>query len=219
MNAQSTSGPTATSGSLPPAQRASVYFSSPRSDLLALVPADAQRILDVGCGVGRVGQSLKSGTNRYVVGIELNAAAAQAAAAVLDGVICGSVDKLLPDELGGPYDCIIFGDILEHLYDPWTAVCQYCRLLTKEGVIVASIPNIGHWSVIAGLLAGRWEYASRGLLDRTHIRFFTQRSIRQLFAEAGLEITRWEANYRLVSATVGMLAWRAQRLMGLCAVS
>jgi 2-polyprenyl-3-methyl-5-hydroxy-6-metoxy-1,4-benzoquinol methylase len=168
--------------------------------LISLVPAEATRILDVGCGAGRLGQALKMERARYVAGIELHESSAAIAATVLDKVLCASVSAVPLEEVGTPssFDCIIFGDILEHLLDPWEAMRRFVTLLAPNGVVVASIPNIAHLSVIRGLMRGRWEYGERGLLDRTHLRFFTYRSIRELFQQAGLEIVRCERNYRLV---------------------
>jgi 2-polyprenyl-3-methyl-5-hydroxy-6-metoxy-1,4-benzoquinol methylase len=177
----------------------SIYYKSARPDILPLVPTEARRVLEVGCGVGQLGQALKE-QGKEVVGIELNQDAARIAAAVLDRVICAPVESVALDELDPPYDCVIFGDILEHLVDPWTTLRRFATLLASEGRIVASLPNVGHWSVIAGLLRGRWEYRDRGLLDRTHLRFFTWRSIVALFIQADLVIERWERNYRLREA-------------------
>lgn len=174
-----------------------VYYKSARADILPLVPVKAQRVLDVGCGAGQLGQALKEQVNREVAGIELDQEAACIAATVLDQVICAPVESVVLEELGPPYDCIIFGDILEHLVDPWVTLRRFTMLLTPEGRIVASLPNVAHWSIVAGLLRGRWEYRDRGLLDRTHLRFFTRRSVTALFVQAGLVIERWERNYRL----------------------
>lgn len=185
---------------------AHTYFTGVRVDLMELVPTQATRILDVGCGAGRLGEALKKARTteppRYVAGIKLHEGATIAAASVLDKVLATSVENVNLDELGPPasYDCIIFGDILEHLLDPWEAVRRFRTLLAADGVMVASIPNVGHWTVIAGLIAGRWEYRDRGLLDRTHVRFFTARSIPKLFADADMTIVRWERNYRLMES-------------------
>ncbi|HXF63747.1 MAG TPA: class I SAM-dependent methyltransferase [Caldilineaceae bacterium] len=181
-----------------PKEKTPNYYAGGRHDLLALVPTEAARVLDVGCGAGVLGEALKASRPCVVIGIELNQEAATTAAQVLDQVICAPVETLSLEALGRDYDCIIFGDVLEHLADPWELVRRYRRLLTPQGVMVASIPNIGHWTVIADLLRGRWEYRTRGLLDSTHLRFFTARSVRALFEDAGLTIVRWERNFRLI---------------------
>jgi len=177
--------------------RVPIYYKSTRQDLLPLVPPAAQRVLDVGCGTGRLGEALKKRANREVVGIELNEEAARAAGAVLDRVICAPVESVVDEELDPPYDCIIFGDILEHLVAPWAILRRFTDFLSPQGRIVASVPNVAHWSVITGLIRGRREYQERGLLDRAHLRFFTRRSLVDLFAQADLVIERWERNYRL----------------------
>lgn len=176
------------------------YFVGLRPDVKVVVPAGATRILDVGCGAGRLGASLKAERDRYVAGIELHKESAALAATVLDKVICGSVAEIAMEEVGQPasFDCIIFADILEHLLDPWGTLRRFRTLLAPGGVVVASIPNIGHITIIMDLLRGRWHYRERGLLDQTHLRFFTRRSIEELFRQADLEVVRWEANYRLL---------------------
>lgn len=183
----------------PSSQRefATAYHGSAREDILSLVPATVRRVLDVGCGSGQLGAAVKQRTGAEVAGIEINEAAAVAAAAVLDHVVCGSIeDGTVLAQLRPPYDCIIFGDVLEHLVDPWQALKLFAGYLAADGVVVASLPNVGHASLIGGLLRGRWEYQDRGLLDRTHLRFFTRRSIIGLFDQAGLVIQQWERNYR-----------------------
>jgi len=177
-----------------------VYYKSTRRDLLPLVPPAAQRVLDVGCGTGRLGEALKRRAKREVVGIELNEEAARAAGKVLDRVICAPVESVVAEELDPPYDCIIFGDILEHLVVPWAILSRFAHFLTPQGRVVASVPNVAYWSIIAGLIRGRWEYQERGLLDRTHLRFFTRRSLVDLFTQADLVIERLERSYRLREA-------------------
>lgn len=191
------------------------YFSGARRDLLAMIPANATRILDVGCGAGRLGEALKQERARDVTGIELHQASAAIAATLLDKVICASVTEAPLAEVGAPasFDCIIFGDILEHLLDPWETLRRYRTLLAPDGVVVASLPNIGHITVILGLLAGRWEYRDRGVLDQTHLRFFTYRSLQQLFEQAGLEIVRRDANYRLLDRS-NLRYSRLARMLG-----
>jgi 2-polyprenyl-3-methyl-5-hydroxy-6-metoxy-1,4-benzoquinol methylase len=183
----------------PSSQRpfAEAYHGSVRNDLLELVPSKAQRVLDVGCGSGQLGAAVKQRTGAQVVGIEINEQAAATAASVLDQVICGSIEEESAwQKLEESFDCIIFGDVLEHLVNPWQALNRFAGCLTADGLIIASLPNVGHITIVLGLLRGRWEYQERGLLDRTHLRFFTRRSIRTLFAQAGMEIQRWERNYR-----------------------
>jgi glycosyltransferase involved in cell wall biosynthesis len=106
-------------------------------------------------------------------------------------VIIGNVEKLEIDDLkieNDTVDCLIYGDVLEHLYDPWAVLRHHRSWLKEDGMVVVCIPNVQHWSIIIGLLKGQWEYQDQGLLDRTHIRFFTLDSIKKLFSQAELYV-------------------------------
>ena len=167
------------------------YYRFSRLDLQSLVPSDAQSILDIGCGNGMVGGALKNRQQCRVVGIELSKPAAREANKILDKVITGDIEKYstllqLQDE---SFDCIILGDILEHLNEPVQLINQLKRFLRPNGCLVLSIPNIGHWSIWQGLLAGEWQYSDAGLLDKSHLRFFTRKSIIQFFTDAEYEIS------------------------------
>ncbi len=169
----------------------SYYYRFSRPDLQSLVPSDAQSILDIGCGNGMVGGALKNRQQCRVVGIELSKPAAREAKKILDKVITGNVEKYstllqLQDE---SFDCIILGDILEHLNEPVQLINQLKRFLRPNGCLVLSIPNIGHWSIWQGLLAGEWQYSDAGLLDKSHLRFFTRKSIIRFLTDAEYEIS------------------------------
>lgn len=162
------------------------YFTQTRWDLIELVPGTGNRVLEIGCGAGNTGEALKrSGRAVEVVGIEPDPQAARWAADKLDRVLPMSVadDTLsLPPEY---FDCIVAGDVLEHLQDPWGVVDRLRPCLKPGGCFIASVPNIRNWRILKSLLlAGRWEYAPSGLLDRTHLRFFTKRSLAALFEHA-----------------------------------
>jgi len=167
------------------------YFSCPRGELVSLVPRTASRVLDVGCGEGEFARSLRNEwqpSKLEIVGVELCETPARLAASILDRVIVGNIEQLeLPYE--DYFDCVIFADVLEHLIDPWKMMSRARRLLRRGGHVVTSIPNVQHWSVLAGLILGNWEYQDFGLMDTTHIRFFTRKSIKALFNSHGFEIT------------------------------
>jgi hypothetical protein len=106
---------------------------------------------------------------------------------VLDGVINADIEKNSERlrELANSFDALVLGDVLEHLQDPWRVLRQLREHIEPDGVCVACIPNVGHWSLVAELLRGQWSYAEHGLLDRTHLRFFTLDSAIALFEKAG----------------------------------
>src|SRR5690349_17266679 len=150
------------------------YFSCSRPELTSLVPAHALRVLDVGCGRGEFARTLRasrSASKLEIVGLEWSRAAAEAARSALDKLIIGNIEEVaLPYE--DYFDCIVFADVLEHLIDPWSTLQRATSLLQKNGTVIASIPNVQHWSVIVNLLCGRWEYSEFGIMDSTHLRFF-----------------------------------------------
>ena len=170
-----------------------LYYRNKRTDLLALLPEDSQiqKVLEVGCGVGSTGYSLKQEKKAaQVFGIEINEKLKAEAEKNLDRVIIGNIEKLeLPFEKEY-FDCIIFADVLEHLYDPWFVLKKIKPFLKTGGFVLASIPNVQHWSVLFDLIRGKWEYKDEGILDNTHIRFFTKKSIVNMFGDTGFEITK-----------------------------
>jgi len=163
------------------------YFGNSREDLCALIPETARSVLEVGCGAGGTGRVLRRQGRGPIIGVEIHPDAAAAARNVFDRVIVGDVEALDLTEYRGFFDCILYGDVLEHLRDPWQVLSDARDLLKPGGVVIASIPNVRHYTVWVDLVArGRWEYQDSGLLDRTHLRFFTRASILDLFARAGL---------------------------------
>lgn len=173
----------------PPVARAgSQFVENDRPDLAALVPLDADAVLDVGCGPGQLGAELKQRGVARVVGIELNPRAAELAAGRLDEVITCDIETSELPFPDGSFDCIVYGDILEHLVDPWALLRAHRRLLRESGTVIVSMPNIGYWGVIRDLLRGRWEYTSFGTMDATHLRFGTLRTIRGMCEQAGLRV-------------------------------
>ena len=159
------------------------YFSEARSQIAPLLPAKIERVLEVGCGTGGTLAWLKStGRASYTVGIELFAPAADQARQVADAAYCLDIEREpLPADLGR-FDLVLCLDVLEHLIDPWGAVNLLVReQLGRGGTLLVSVPNVRHHSVLLPLLLhGQWEYQDRGLLDRTHLHFFTRSSALQL---------------------------------------
>jgi cephalosporin hydroxylase/2-polyprenyl-3-methyl-5-hydroxy-6-metoxy-1,4-benzoquinol methylase len=144
------------------------------------------RLLEAGCGAGHFGEAARL-AGHTVWGIEASPRAAAIARGRLDRVFRGSVEECLEKGLREEdrFDCITFGDVLEHLVDPLTVLRRSMEALASGGILVASIPNISHAAVRLMLLDGRWDTSDRGILDRTHLHFFTKASIVDLFTEAG----------------------------------
>jgi methionine biosynthesis protein MetW len=148
------------------------------------VPPGA-RVLDVGCAGGYLSQLLTA-AGCTVIGVEPDAAAAAAARAHCVSVTVGDFEDLaVQTALPGPFDAVIFGDVLEHMRDPGAVLATAGELLAPGARVVASIPNIAHWSARIQLLLGRFPYAESGLFDATHLRFFTRGSARRLAEGAG----------------------------------
>ena len=164
------------------------YYGNVRNDLIPLIPMDAKCILEVGCAAGMTGRELKKRSGTFVAGIELNARAAEAAREVLDDVVQGSIEEMELPYSENSFDCILFADVLEHLVDPLSALIKVRHLLKKEGTVVASIPNVQFHGVIHKLIEGNWTYEKEGILDETHLRFFTYKEIVKLFKDAGYSI-------------------------------
>lgn len=172
------------------AMRHRAYYRQARPDLLELVkrftnPSSRGRALDVGCADGVFGHSLFSVGFDEVWGVEPDPACARQAASRLTGVVTAPFPSAEIAEHAA-FDLIVFGDSLEHLQDPWGGLSAARALLRSDGMLILSVPNVAHYSVLLPLLRGRWEYGEAGLLDRTHLRFFTPESIVKAAGAAGL---------------------------------
>jgi SAM-dependent methyltransferase len=175
--------------------RPAAYYAQERPEVAALVPPDCRRVLEVGCGEGRLGALLKRRGCR-VAGLELVPEAAERARERLDEVATADVEADGFPFSPGSFDAVIFADVLEHLVDPWRVLREAAALLVPGGAVVASIPNVQNLDVVRRLLTGRFEYRERGILDRGHLRFFTLHSTRGLFAQAGLTLAHVGRRYR-----------------------
>src|SRR5215204_3033882 len=161
-----------------------------------------KRVLDVGCATGDLARVLV-GRGCAVTGIEIDPEAAHQAEEHCERVVVGDVEEvdlsgLLGDEA---FDVIVFGDVLEQLKDPLLTLIRLKPFLRSEGYVVASIPNVAHGSVRLALIQGRFRYSQLGLLDNTHLRFFTRESVEQLFEDAGFLITGLKRTLRGVFDT------------------
>jgi len=169
-------------------QKSFSYFQNKRPEMLTYIPDTSNTILDVGCGCGDFGELVKVALSSEVWGVEINTHAIEIASQKLDRVICGD----FTNDLGLPerkFDCIIFNDVLEHMIDPFTSLSNAKKFLKHGGVIVASIPNVRYFPNIWELVVKKdWQYSEWGILDRTHLRFFTYRSILSTLDSLGYSV-------------------------------
>ena len=159
----------------------------PRQDLAELLPRNTRSVLDVGCSRGATAAVLRERGVLRVVGIEPDAGDAAAAAATCDRVLEARLEDV-GEDFAGQFDAILFGDVLEHLVDPSAALTRVRPWLSESGVVAASVPNVGHWSVIVDLLEGRFDYVPYSLLSGTHLRFFTRATVTDLFEASGYRV-------------------------------
>lgn len=186
------------------------YYLIARQDLVDLIPPETKKVLEIGCAGGMTGKVLKERGFEEIVGVEILEEVARQGAEHYTTLIIGDVEKLrLPFEKAH-FDCILYADVLEHLVDPWKVLREHNALLRPGGVVVCSVPNVRHYKVIKQLVfAGRWEYRKHGILDRTHLRFFTLHSIRKMLHESGFEVAR------IVKRPSGATFWKVvNRLSG-----
>ena len=182
----------------------SQYFLHVRPEILDLVPLTAHTVLDVGCATGKLGAAIKERQNCHVYGVELHPIASEKAREVLDHVFTGLLEDHIDEVPNGFFDCIILADVLEHTMNPW----ELLRLLVpklaadEKSRIILSIPNAAHWTVVLPLLNGEWRYEDAGILDSTHLRFFTPTSVARLVQSA--ELTLKETRASIVPLPAGV---------------
>lgn len=176
------------------------YYNNVNHDLLARLNGNASRVLEIGCGSGALARAYRErNPDAHYTGVELAEAPASEATASCNEVVLGNIETrdclaALDHRRGNAgWDLIVCGDVLEHLQDPLAVLCELRARTVRGGECVACIPNIGHVSVIHGLLRARFDYADSGLLDRTHLRFFTQPTMVALFTQAGWQVSECTA--------------------------
>lgn len=170
------------------------YFHSQRPEMLKYIPEDSLHILEVGCSEGNFCKALNR-TDREIWGVEINPEAAKVAAKVCHKVLVGDFNDIFDQLPKNYFDCVIFNDVLEHLYAPWDTIKMVKLLLSSNGVLVSSIPNFRYISNLITEVINEGEFRYRpegGILDDTHVRFFTSKSICRMFREQGYEVLRHE---------------------------
>jgi 2-polyprenyl-3-methyl-5-hydroxy-6-metoxy-1,4-benzoquinol methylase len=182
------------------------YYRHERPEMMRYVPKTAQRVLELGCAEGRFAAAIKRRTGGEVWGIEFNPVAAAQAAAGIDRVLVGDADEqiaLLPDN---HFDAIVCNDVLEHLVNPGTTLVALRSKLKSNGVVIASIPNIRYLPALSQIVFRKdFPQHEFGIFDRTHLRFFTKKSIIRLFEEAGYKVQRIKGINGYSGSPLGLL--------------
>jgi len=165
------------------------YYAGERPEMLKFIPPHLKTFLEIGCGEGNFSHLVKNTYSAEVWGIEANDKAASIARGKIDHLVSGTIEEnisRLPDSF---FDCIVMNDVIEHLVSPWDVLEQLKGKLDNNGVIVLSIPNFRFWKNLREIVVhGEWNYVESGILDRTHLRFFTYKSILKMMRELRFEV-------------------------------
>ncbi len=164
------------------------------ADLLRWMPGSALRIVEVGASSGALARAYRmENPKAEYVGIEIDPSYVERARAHCTQVIHGDIEQMSDEQFRAlsPTDCWVFGDVLEHLYDPWGVLRRIRSTMRPSDCVVACVPNAQHWTVLARLASGNFWYEETGLLDRTHIRFFTRITLTRMFEDCGFRIDAW----------------------------
>jgi 2-polyprenyl-3-methyl-5-hydroxy-6-metoxy-1,4-benzoquinol methylase len=161
-------------------------------DLLRFIPADARQVIEIGCSSGALARELKKlAPSCNYLGVEVDPAYVALAQRHCDSTLVLDIEQAGDDfwQANAQRDCWIFGDVLEHLKDPWTVLRKIRAVIPAHGIVVACVPNVQHWSVQARLAIGSFDYQAEGLMDKTHLRWFTRATLIKMFDETGFRVT------------------------------
>jgi SAM-dependent methyltransferase len=196
------------------------YFGKERREIAPLLPAACESVLEIGCGTGATMRWLRERrTIGYAAAVEFSPNAAAAARQVFDDLEIGDASTAAMAFRRDRFDLILALDVLEHLTAPEKMLARLRDRLTETGTIIISLPNVAHYLVSIPLLGGRWDYQDEGTLDRTHMRFFNERTARGMVEDAGLRVTaiRYNFHYPSVLYPFGLQnrkwLWYSRQLM------
>lgn len=183
------------------------YFAHARVDIAPLLPRQFHSVLEIGCGAGATLAWLRE-TYRCdrVAGMELSDRVADTARTHAHDVVTGNAEDLIDTSFDGEqFDLVLCLDVLEHMVDPWHFVAKLGRVVNPAGTVIFSVPNVRHFRVSFPLLfAGNWRYVDEGVLDRTHLRFFTRESALELASISPFEVVQWRHNLPPPTSKVGL---------------
>lgn len=189
---------TETIDATPPLMRQTPAHEVVNHDLLALMPTQARRVVEVGCMHGALARAYrKRCPGVHYTGIDIDPDYARVARQACDLALPGDIELFTPTAFESlfPSDCWVFGDCLEHLRDPWRVVRQIRERIDPDGCLVTCVPNAQHWSVQMRLATGLFRYEDSGLLDRTHVRWFTRVTLIEMFTQAGWRVEHGLSRY------------------------
>lgn len=162
------------------------YYDNARDEMLSFLPENYKTVLDVGCADGSFAKSIKDISGAEVWGVEYMPDEAKKASSKIDKVLTGAIEDCIEKLPDNYFDVIYFNDVLEHLVDPYKVLDKMKFKLSKDGITISSIPNMRYHRALKELVINKdWKYAEHGTLDKTHLRFFTKKSIFRMFEEAG----------------------------------
>lgn len=165
------------------------YYENCRDEMIRYVPKNAKKTLEFGCGHGAFSELLKNTLDAECWGVEIDDRSAQIASEKLYRIIKSDATESLTILPERHFDCIIFNDVIEHLNDPFYLLENIKNKLAQGGVVVASIPNVRFWKNLRDLVwRGDWDYREAGILDITHLRFFTYKSLLKIFHKLRYEV-------------------------------
>lgn len=165
-------------------------YGTPRQDLIDLIPNTAIEILEVGCAEGNMGKLLREiKPEKKIDAVEMSTELAEKAKPIYRKTYVSTFEEFEPER---SYDAIICGDVIEHMADPWEQISKIFAILKSGGCLIASLPNAGHWSLVKDMLKGKFEYMPVGITCITHLRWFTEESIKKALYDADFEIDFFE---------------------------
>jgi 2-polyprenyl-3-methyl-5-hydroxy-6-metoxy-1,4-benzoquinol methylase len=182
------------------------YYQSTREDMLDFIPRGVKKTLEFGCGDGKFSELLRDKLNAETWAVEINEECTRKASERLHKVINSDAYESLAKLPENYFDCIICFDFLEHLVDPYSLLTSLKTKLIKDGVIVTSIPNIRYYTVFRDFaLHGNWDYKDQGIMDKTHLRFFTKKSIMKMFDQLEFNVLLTKGIHPTSSRTCKLL--------------
>lgn len=183
------------------------YYGNPRLDITPLLPESTDKVLEIGCGDGATLAWLRA-TNKckYAAGVEYFPAAAEKARVSCDELYLGPVEDHIFQFGNEGFDLVLCLDVLEHLQDPWAVLNEIQRVLRPGGILICSLPNIRHTSVLLPLIfKNQWRYKESGIMDLTHLRFFTTKSATDAISNASFRVDKLVRKMPSVASVSGFV--------------